>query len=260
MKQTIRALGVATTILWIAFLFFIVTAGYSALNFKVELGQARVSVSDGVLRMSIPFKISNAGYYDVTELNITTRVLEENGAIISESATFIPEVPRGSNMTETHDVSVNLKELVLDFPSYLFEDSHLTLEQIVGLRFAKVFPLQVSANATMQWGAPLRNLSAEQVFRGPHNSTHSKAGFEIRFENGSPFDVSGVMEAEVYNEEGKLLGSVTSRLEVAPNSVFSQEVMVTAKTDELTASGEVHLYFDTYMFRFGPLVIHYEGG
>jgi len=258
MKHAIRALGVATSILWMVFLFFVVTAGYSALNFKAETEKAQVSTSNETLRILIPFKISNAGYYEITELNVTTKVLGRNGTVISKSTTLIPRVPKESSLSKSHNVSINIKELLLNFPDYLVEDSNLTLENTVQLRFAKVLPICVSANMSMQWGAPLRGLHVKQKSLRPYNSTHSEVAFEISFENGSPyFSVVGTMETKIYNEQGELLASTTSRLKVASNSVFNEEISVLAERNKLTSDGEVYLYFDTYTFKCGPLVVHY---
>jgi len=259
MRHAIRALGVATSILWITFLFFIVTAGYSALNFNVTPEAGQASASDGVIEISVPFRIENGGFYELTDLNLTTRVLEQNGILVSKSTTSIPQIPRGSNLSKSHRVFINVREFLTRFPKYLIEDSNLTLEQTVQVRFAQVIPFKVSANTTMSWGAPVRDPHAKLKTVRPYNSTHSEVTFEIHFENGSPyFHVVGTMKAEIRNKLGETLASSETSLSVASRSVFVKEINVLAEKSKITRNGEIFLYFKTSMFEYGPLVISYE--
>lgn len=112
MRQVIRALGWATSILWTVIILFSVTALYSVMNLGIGLGEAQILPSSEGVVFSLPFHIDNNGYYDISELNITTSITDCNGTLITLSETFVPLVSRGSSVETAHNVSISLKDIM----------------------------------------------------------------------------------------------------------------------------------------------------
>ena len=82
MKIATRMLTVASIILWVVILFFSVTAVYSVMNVGVNIGgEAQVLPTSNGIKFSLPFSIDNNGYYEIADLNVTTRVTDPDGAV-----------------------------------------------------------------------------------------------------------------------------------------------------------------------------------
>jgi len=257
MRQAIRALGWATNILWVMIIVFSVTSFYSAMNVfpNVHFGQPQFFSSNGVVVMSLPFSINNTGYYDISELNITTHIMDHKGASISTSTTLVPLIPRGNSAEEKHNVSINVNDITQRGLDYLlFNDSVFNVSMFIALKFAYIIPLQVSTKGTMPWGAPLYNFSIGKISYGLYNLTHYKVVIPLSFENHSFFSLNGTIRFEVYNGENERLGYGTTSVNVPPNTGCKElvEVIVRGDPREIT---EVRVYLDTSLFSFGPVVI-----
>ena len=158
MRQAIRALGWATKIFWIVIAVFMITCLYSAMGLMmggIQFGEPEVSSSNGTATVSLPFSFNNTGFYDISELNITTCITDYNGTLISTSTTSVSLIAHGSYIEEVHNISISLDEIVSGNLTYLFFSSgNFTIEIFAGLKFAHIFPFQISINTTMPWGAP----------------------------------------------------------------------------------------------------------
>lgn len=257
MRQAIRALGWATNILWVMIIVFLVTSLYSARNVfpNISFGQPQFLSSNGVVIMSFPFFINNTGYYDISELNITTHVMDYKGAAISTSTTLVPSIPRGSSVEETHNVSINVNNITQRGLSYLlFNDSFFNVSMFIALKFAYLVPIQVSTKGTMPWGAPLYNFSIGEISYNLYNLTHCKVVIPLSFENHSFLSLNGTIRFEVYNGENERLGSGTASVNVPSYTGYKDlvEVIVRGDPREIT---EVRVYLDTSLFSFGPVVM-----
>jgi hypothetical protein len=258
MRYTVRALGWATKILWILIIAFSATSVYSALNVKIGFGEFQVFVSDETVVISIPLSTNNTGLYDLSELNITAVVMDYNGSLLSTSTTFVPLVPRGSNVETAHNISISLDDILSMAQTYLFNDTVFNVNMSAKLIFAHAIPFQVSMNMTMPWGAPLYNFSVGQISYDFHNLTHQTIIVPISFENHSPyFGVNGTMQVEIYNSRGEVAGFETLSMDVPPQSRYDGQVELIVDISKLTPSGEVHFFFETSVFSFGPVVIPY---
>lgn len=258
MRYAVRALSWATKILWILIIVFLATSVYSALNVRMGFGQHQVFLSDETLIISIPLFVNNSGFYDLSELNITASVADHNGSLVVTSATFMPSIPRDSSVETTHNLSINLDEITSSALNCLFNDTVLNLDTSMKLNFAHVIPFQISRNTTIPWGAPLYNFSIGQVSYDFHNLTHQRVIIPLSFENHSPyFSVHGTTKVELYNSSGEIVGSETLSLDVPSHSRCEDQVELIVDASKLTVNGEVHFFFETSGFSFGPLVMPY---
>lgn len=254
MKQSIRALGWATKILWIATVAFMATSLYSPLKLllegQIQPGSPQVSFSNGTIAMSIPFFINNTGFYDISALKVSTSVADQNGRLISTSTTFVENIPRGESVNETHVMSISLDGIVSKNLTYLFfNDTTCNLNASVGLNIAHVIPLQVSTNTTWNWGAPLYNLSIGKVsFPDLCNSTHCNTTVWLGFENHADFSVDGAIRLEIFNEGDEYVGFGSSSVNAPSKSEYDKMVTIYIPLDNLskiTDTGKVHAYFES---------------
>ncbi|RLI45594.1 hypothetical protein DRO69_04900 [Candidatus Bathyarchaeota archaeon] len=251
MKQAIRALSIAILILWVLTIVFSVTAVYSVMNLGIGFEEAQFFSSNEDVVLSLPFFINNRGYYDISELNVTTHVTNYNGTLLALSETFVPLVASGSNVETAHNISIDLNDLFTGYTEFLFNDSSFELDAFISLNFAYAIPVQMSINMTIPWGAPFSNLSIGEISVLPYNSTHSKVVIPLSFENHSYFDVVGTIQLEVYNDIDKLVTSGQTDLDVPSYHGYVGQVemyLSTGDLSKLTESGRIHLVFESPMF------------
>jgi hypothetical protein len=257
MRQALRALGWATKVLWILIIVFAATAVYSALNFRMGFGEPQATFSDGIIVMSFPLIINNSGYYPVSDLNLTTSLIDNKGTLISTSTTFLPLINHNSNLEKAHNISLSLNDLNLS--CFLFEDSNFTADLSITMKIARAFSLRVATDMAIPWGAPLYNFSfGEMTLQS--NTTHYFGVIPLSFENHSSFlNVTGAIRFEVYNNRGELLGSGEKIVDVPSYSGYRDQIeLVVDDPAKITANGQVYVSFETSMFSFGPMVVPYE--
>jgi len=256
MKQTIRALGWAIYVLWLIIIVFSVTAVYSAFQVGVALGEKpQASTSGGTMILSLPFSVENNGFYDISDLNITTIVQESSGALVSNSSTVVRLISSGKKVNAAHNISISLDSMTSASLSHLlFYDTDFDIDMSLGLRYAGVIPLKISTNSTMPWGAPLYNLTMGDITVDQYNTTHVKAVLSLSFENHSFFSLNGTIRTEIVNTLNQQIGGSTTPINAPQQSSYLTplEVLVPLASANFK---EARLYFDTSVFSYGPLVI-----
>lgn len=258
MRYAVRALGWATKILLILTIVFSVTCVYSALNVRMGFGQPQAFVSSEFFLISVPLFVNNTGLYDLSEINMTVAVMDYQQSMLSTSTTFVPLIPRGSDLETMHNISMSLEDGASKLLDYLFNDSVFILDISFKLNFAHSIPFEVSTNMSLSWGAPLYNFSIEQVSYNFLNLTHQEAMIPFSFENHSPyFSVDGAMRVEIYNDNDELLGFSMSDLNAQSHSSYIGQAETIVDVSRVTGSGEIHFYFETSVFSAGPVVMPY---
>jgi len=250
MKPAIRALGIATIIIWILLIVFSVTALYSVMNLGIGFGEPQFFPSSRGIVLSLPFSLNNSGYYDISELNITTRITDSNGTLLTLSKTFVPLVSKGSNVEAAHNISIELSD-VMENIELIFNDSFFEFDTFVSLNFAHIVPVQMSMNMTVPWGAPLSNVSVGEISVLNYTDTHVKVVVPISFENHSFFDMTGTMKLEIYNDVDELVTYGETSLHAPSQSTYDGQVdmyLSLADVPKLTESGRVRFIFETPMF------------
>jgi len=258
MRYAVRALGWATIIFWIFIILFSATSVYSAMNVRMGFGEPQLLLSNGFAVISVPLFINNGGLYDLSELNVTVDVMDYNGSLVSTSTTLVSSIPRGSSIETEHNVSMSLDDVMSKAQIYLFNDTIFSVNMSMKLNFARVVPFQASMNKTVPWGAPLYNFSVGQISYNYYNLTHQRVIMPLSFENHSPyFGVDGVMRVEMCNASGGVIAYGTLSLDVPSYSTYEDQVELIVDILKLTPSGEMHFYFETSAFSFGPVVMPY---
>jgi len=250
MRQAIRALGWATNVFWIILLFLTVTAVYSAFQISPEFGPYAMTAYNGTVTASLPFYIDNGGFYDISNLNLTTRIKDNRGTPISDSSTFVQLIPRGSNASVTHNMSMSISQMTTENLSYLlFNDSTFYVDIALKLNYANAVPFKISTNSTMPWGAPLSNLTLDRP-----NPTPMGAIVPLSFENHSFFELNGTMRLEIVDNTDHVVGQTVAVLNVQPQSSYGPGVYVSISGDPRNIR-KARLTFQTTVFSYGPMVI-----
>jgi hypothetical protein len=252
MKLAIRMLGIATIILWLVILFFSVTAVYSVMNLGVNLGETQILPSSKGIIFSLPFSINNSGYYEIADLNLTTRVTDPNGTVLDQTETFVPSIPRGTNVNATHTIPIDLDTILsMDHVPLLLNDSEFNVEIFVGLNFARTVPVQLSTNATIPWGAPFANFTIGRITVSLHNSTHEEASIPVSFENHAILDLTGTLKLDFYTDSQRLIASGETAIDVPSQQGYTDRILAYPRQQDasiLTGSGDVYVTFETPMF------------
>jgi hypothetical protein len=252
MKIVIRMLSVAAIILWIVILFFSFTAVYSVMNLGINVGEVQMLPSSNGITFSLPFSITNNGYYELADLNLTTCVTDPDGTVLDLTETFVPSIPRSSKVNATHTISVDLDSILsMNYVSLLLNDSSFNVEIFAGLNFARAVPVQLSTNSTIPWGAPFAHFSIGTISVSPHNSTHDKATIPVSFENHAVIDITGTLKVEVYSESNQRIASGTTSINAPSQQRYADRIFVYARQQDaskLTGSGKMHLIFETPVF------------
>ena len=254
MNVTIKMFSIATIIIWIIIILFSVTAVLSVMNLNVETGELQMFPSSKGIIFSLPFSINNGGYYEIADLNLTTRVTDTNGTVFDQTVTFVPSIPQGTYINESHTITIDLDTIMsMDLAPLLLNDSSFNLEIFVELNFARVVPAQVSTNITIPWGAPLADFSIGDITVSSHNITHNEASIPVNFENHAILDMQGRLKLEVYNDSDEYVMSGEKVITAPSQQTFADRIIAYPRIEEstrLTDTGRVLIVFETPMFNF----------
>jgi len=252
MKIANRMLTIATVVLWVIILFFSVTAVYSVMNVAINIGEVQMLPSGDGIEFSLPFSLDNGGFYELADLNLTTRISDPDGNLLDVTETLVPSIPQGTTVNASHTIPINMDQLMtMDHARLLLNDSSFNMEVFAGLNFARAVPVQLSTNITLPWGAPLANFSIGSLQIQEHNRTHSQMLLPITFENHAVLEITGNLRLDFYDSTDSHVATGTSSINVEPQSIYARTIYVYLKpqdADKLTSGGKVHVIFETAMF------------
>jgi hypothetical protein len=255
MRQALRSLGWAISIFWIVLLLFTVTVAYSALQIRPSFGEPSVASSGSAVITSIPFTLYNGGFFDISELNITTLTKDYMGSLITSSTTIIPLIPGGRTAAINHNISLAMDRAATGNLSHLlFMDSELNVETSLSLVYAKAFPFEISLDVNMPWGAPFANLALGEIVLTPLNLTHFRASVPVSFENHSFLGMNGTIGLEIVDSMNQTVGESSTGFDALPSSLFETNIQVFVSGNPANIR-EAHLSFQTPFFNYGPMVV-----
>lgn len=258
MRIPIRIIGTATTFLWLFLIVFFVSAVYSVKDVSFDVGEPQTDITpDNSILFSLPVMIENRGYYSVGSFNMTTEISDNEGFIITRGSTFIPAIERGREITKTHNMTIDVSDLLQSSQDYLFNDTELEIHETVSMKLAGVIPVQASTNLSMPWGAPLYNFTLVEIGYVAYNQTHTRAIISISFENHAFFDLTGSILIRMYNSTSTVLGEGQTAIEAPQDAHYQGQVELNVPKAGISLKGYFEVYFLTPFFNFGPLVIPY---
>jgi hypothetical protein len=222
------------------------------MNLGINIGEVQMLPSSNGITFSLPFSITNNGYYELADLNLTTCVTDQNGTVFDITETLVPSIPRDSNVNSSHTISVDIDSiLTMNRISLLLNDSSFNVEIFAGLNFARAVPVQLSTNATIPWGAPFAHFSIGTASVSSHNSTHVEGKIPISFENHAIIDITGTLKVEVYTNSNEYISAGTTNINAPSKQRCTDRLLVYATQEDaskLTGSGKMHIIFETPVF------------
>jgi len=258
MNIPIRVMGIATTFFWVFLIAFSVSAIYSAKDVHFDFGEPQMWVNaNNETVFSLPVSVANRGFYNIGSFNLTTEISDEEGLIITRESTFIPVIRKSEELTTSHNVTIDVNDLLQIDQKYLFNDAELKIYGIVNMIIAKVIPVQASTNVSIPWGAPLCNFIFGKPEHTAYNYTHLRVVVPISFENHAFFDLSGKIQIRMYNSANTLVGDGQVAIEVRSNSLYHGYTELYVLIAGMTESGCFEVDFLTSFFNYGPLVVSY---
>lgn len=252
MNIAIRMLRVVTIILLVIIVFFVVSVVYSVTQLGLNVGEIQILPSSEGINFSLPFSISNNGYYELADLNLTTVVKNLNGTLLDQSETLIQSIPKSTTANSTHTISLDFETLMsIDYVPLLLNDSAFEVELFAALNFARAIPIQVSTNTTIPWGAPLSQFSIGRPSISPFNSTHDKATIPIGFVNQAVIDLTGKLKLDFLSISGEILAFGETPINVPSGVSYNGEIDTYPRqhdVSKLTGNINVRVTFETPMF------------
>ena len=252
MKIATSILTVATILLWVVILFFSVTAVYSVMNVGVNIGEAQMLPTSNGIKFSLPFSINNNGYYEIADLNLTTRVTDPDGQFLDLTETLVDSIPQGETVNASHTIEVDLDDILsMDHLTLMLNDSNFTVEIFAGLNFARAIPVQLSTNVSLPWGAPFADFSVGDLSVSQHNSSHVEAAIPVSFENHAIIDITGTLKMDAYSNSDQRIASGVTAISVVSNQNFRDSILLYSRAQDeskLADGGKLHILFETYLF------------
>jgi hypothetical protein len=264
MKIPVRTVGAALLILWLFLIGFAVSVVYSIKDIQLSIGEMQINVTaQNEVLFSLPMTIFNKGYYSLESFNISTEILSGQGSRITHAVTFIPAIGEGEAVNITEEIELNLTDMLRIYQSFLFNDTELQVSRTVSMSVAEIIPVQVAANSSLPWGAPLCNFRIGKPeiieYGGVGSTVYSKVVVPMSFENHAFFDFDGLVKVRMYNTANALSGDGETAVAVPQHSSFNGNVELEIVPERVTRTGYFEVFFESSFFSFGPLVIPYEG-
>jgi len=251
-------IGIATTFFWIFLIAFAASAFYSIKDLQFDFGDPQVSVTpENKLLLSMPITITNVGYYNIGFFNVTTEISDEEGFTIIRGSTLVPIIKKGDTVITAHNMTIDVNDLLQNHQNFLFNDTEVRINEMIGMRIAEVIPVQASTNFSEPWGAPLYNFALGEIEYSAYNLTHLRAIVPLSFENHALFDLTGNIQMRMYNSTDSLLGEGQTTIDAAQNSPYNGYIELYVPSAGITANGRFEVDFITPFFNIGPLVIPY---
>ena len=254
MKQSIRALGWTINISMLVLFFFLATSIYSmvqliAVHQGIRLGEVRGYITNNKLILNTTITINNTGYYSISDLNLTTILMDENGTLISKKSTTIGLVRNRATITKPHNLTIELSSLLSEMPNLLFQDTYFRMDTYLALKYAHALSFQILiSNLTIPWGAPLYNFTIYEISQPYSNLTHYLIDVSIGFWNHASFGLEGSIRLEIYNDRDEYIGSGSESIIAPPESFFARSIqLVIENPAEYTGKGYVNIYFESPM-------------
>ena len=255
MRIPIRVIGIITSVFWIFLILFALTAVYSMKDMQYSLGDLQTAInSDNDLLVSFPVSVTNTGYYNLANFNISMKILNNTGSEVADGSTIIPLIAQGQSVNTTHTMKLNVTNLLLTNPDIMFNDSSWSINEAVSMNVAEVIPVRASSNFSLPWGAPLHNLIYGPPTTERYNQSHVRVIIPISFENHAFFDVTGTVKASTYANGNVPVGDSQTSLDVPQYSSYRGDLEFYVPI--LTTSGiRCEVLFETRFFTYGPMVV-----
>jgi hypothetical protein len=262
MKVAIRTVSIASAVLWVFLIAFAVSAVFSVKDFQLTFGELQSSISpENEVVFMLPVDIVNKGLYGISDFNVSTEIVDEQGFTLARGVTLVPLIGTGQTVNTTHQIKLKLNEILNGSTRFLFDDVDLRFAQTFSMKAAELIPVQASSNMSLSWGAPLYNFTLGR----PQSSTevvgqnegYAGVAVPVSFENHAFFRLNGTLQVRVYNNVNVLIGTGKTSFDVPQGSAYHKGLMVDMTMQNVTSDGHYEVFVETPVFSVGPLVVPY---
>jgi hypothetical protein len=117
---------VATSFLWVLLIIFSVSAIYSMKDIRLDIGKPQTTITlDNELLVNFPIGIVNNGYYNLGDFNISTEIQDTQNSMMARESTFISLIKRGETVNTTHQMRINITDMLQTHQNLIFNDTEL---------------------------------------------------------------------------------------------------------------------------------------
>jgi len=191
--------------------------------------------------VALPFTFINPSDLDVPAV-IAGNLTSTYGA----SAQFSQELVIHSNSPNSGSVSVAMP-LPENMTEYLFSPSVFNISALAEVTVFGLIPVPFNVTYTVDWGAPLTNLTFGDPAVGPINSSHSIVAVPFNFTNANDFvTAEGSFTATILLPNGSVAG--TSQLVTflaPPHTSFASNAAFTILNSSVSPSYTLVASFET---------------
>jgi LEA14-like dessication related protein len=237
-SRSIKVINVLIAISVIVFVASMTAVAYTLLHSipTLSIGAPSQNISDGVLEIIIPANVTNRGFLaiSISDLSVIVAVKGVDGEVapLIEARGNRLTLPPGESGTlwvrTTMDTSKISPEIMR---AIMVDDQEFKITTLFRGSVQPFFNILVSANDTLRWGAPFKDLQMHDPSFGVYNATHLLIEVPISFKNNSTmFSVSGTGKIIVVDEEYKVVGYGQAYMNVRPGSEYSGTIDVYLET------------------------------
>jgi len=221
MRAAMRALSIATAILWLTMGVFVATAIYSATLIRFDIEGPVLETQGSVVVLKLNITIQNEGFHDITNLTFKTYIFLAR-CLISISTSGPYSVEGGESEVLPHAIEVDFAKIAENktlVRALILEDVPMNITFVIDLTYAYVVKTELEANFSSTWGALMSGFEvyAWRVIGGTLE-------VDISFTNNSP--TSYQFQLEALNRTRGHVGISDPQGPVDPNSTFTGTVEI----------------------------------
>ncbi len=223
-SKSLRIISALTAISVVVFVASIAAVAYTLLQSAptISVGAPSQNIAGGFLEMSIPVSISNKGVLTLSDISVTLTLKTSNGTPLLEVSSNRLTLPPGGSGTlqvrATMNASMIYPELMM---SIMTEDQEFPITASLKGSVQPFLKVVVSANDTLKWGAPYKDLQMQDPTFEVYDMVHLLVRIPISFKNNSTmFSVSGSGSIMVVDEEGKEVGYGWTYIDAKPGKEY----------------------------------------
>jgi len=239
MKAALRVISIATAILWIFIGAFIGLTIYSATLMRIEEFSGGGALVGSTFIVQVNVTLSNGGYFDITDIDILTRLyLPIAGVELNRSSTSVEAIRAGERKRISHQFELDMLSL-LGRPEVvkvlLLNSTDLELVMSFSLTYALVFTIKVDANTSVPWGAPLSGFKVRE-YEISHVDAEVHLILNVTFKNDAQLNFNFMLRA--FDEHGVFIGE-SSPISITSDQAFNGTVVIPIPADKWTGKGWV---------------------
>ncbi|MGC8936221.1 MAG: hypothetical protein ACP5KV_02490 [Candidatus Methanomethylicaceae archaeon] len=189
----------------------------------IKAGSPSQSLTDSVFEVLMPLNMTNKGILSISDLYVTGTLKAHDGTPLVEVVSNRLTIPPGGAGTLQVRVTLNASSVTPELmKSIMVDDQNLQIAALLKGSVQPFLNVLVSANDTMRWGAPYKDLQMGEPALSVYNDTHLLVKVPISFKNNSTiFSVSGTGEIKVVDEGYRVVGYGWTYMDVRPGSGYS---------------------------------------